>query len=681
MLQTSQMLNARFGDSFTSIEPLNKMENPFDGKTFEIFNNLFSIYGTITPRGGVLSLAGNIFEKSFADPALLTGQNLTETVFWQTSEDNFRLINEAVESAGKGITSKTILQFRVSKEDIRFIELHLFPVYEDDKAKIKHIILCGQDVTAREKEIEFYKRRGEQLLYAAESAEIGLWFWNLSEEKIYSTPKCNEFFEISPFEAISYEDFLEVVHPDDRQKLVDAFLGSQKNGAEYDVEYRVIYSDGGVQWLSTRGKTYLDADGKAANMMGVVRRITDRKNADEELARVYELERKARDEAEVANRTKDYFLALVSHELRSPLNAILGWTKILLTKEVNEETRRSALQTIERSALSQAKLIGDLVDSSRIASGKLRLEMRSMNLFDAVNTVFNSQKPTAEAKNINLTFEHNTQDAPVFGDLVRLQQVFTNLLSNALKFTPEGGNIEINLTASDEKVMISIKDDGQGISPETLPFIFRQFSQGDQSIARDQAGLGLGLSIVRTLVEKHEGTVIADSKGIGKGAVFTVTLPLIETTRNIPVEKRESKNKEKTPLSRVKILCVEDDLDSREVLELFLEQNGASVVSVESAAEAMSVLDKNGRVFDVIISDLAMPNEDGYSLISQIRKSSPERGSKIPALALSAFTTKENKEKAFSVGFQKYHTKPFEPDLLINEILDLVKKQSEKVEM
>ena len=650
------------------------MDFPFDGQTFEIFKNLFSIYGTLNPQGKVLSLAGSIFDKTFADPKLLIGQNLTETVFWQSSEANFRLITDAVEAASRGIMSKTILQFRISKEEICYLELNLFPVHDEKTHKLERINLCGQDVTAREKEIEFYKKRGEQLLYAAESAEIGLWFWDLAEEKIYSTPKCNEFLEISPFEAISYEDFLEVVHPDDRQTLVDAFLESQNKGAEYDVEYRVIYSDGNIHWLSTRGKTYLDTDGKPASIMGVVRRITDRKNADKELSRVYALERKARDEAEEANRTKDYFLALVSHELRSPLNAILGWTKILLTKDVNEETRRNALQTIERSALSQAKLIGDLVDSSRIASGKLRLEMRPVNIFDAVNTIFNSQKPAAEAKKINLKFEHNTENATVFGDLLRLQQVFTNLLTNALKFTPEGGNIELNLTASDEKVVIFVKDDGQGISDETLPFIFRQFSQGDQTIARDQAGLGLGLSIVKTLIAKHEGTVSAQSDGIGQGSVFTVTLPMIKTTGNISIEKRESRNPEGSPLSKVTILCVEDDLDSREVLQLFLEQNGAAVTSVESAADAMDVLNKNGRVFDVIISDLAMPNEDGYSLISQVRGFPAEKGGKIPALALSAFTTKENKEKAFSAGFQKYHTKPFEPDLLINDILDLIKK-------
>ena len=650
------------------------MEFPFNGQTIEIFKNLFSIYGTLTPQGKVMSLAGNIFDKTFADPKLLIGQNLTETVFWQSSDANFRLITDAVEAASRGIMSKTILQFRISKEELCYLELNLFPVYDENTQKVEHINLCGQDVTTREKEIEFYKKRGEQLLYAAESAEIGLWFWDLTEEKIYSTPKCNEFLEISPFDAISYEDFLEVVHPDDRQTLVDAFLESQKNGTEYDVEYRVIYSDGNVHWLSTRGKTYLDTDGKPASMMGVVRRITDRKNADTELSRVYALERKARDEAEEANRTKDYFLALVSHELRSPLNAILGWTKILLTKDVNAETRRNALQTIERSALSQAKLIGDLVDSSRIASGKLRLEMHPVNIFDAVNTVFNSQKPAAEAKKINLKFEHNTENATVFGDLLRLQQVFTNLLTNALKFTPEGGNIELNLTASDGKVVIFVKDDGQGINSETLPFIFRQFSQGDQTIARDQAGLGLGLSIVKTLVAKHEGTVSAQSDGISKGTVFTVTLPLIKTTNSISVEEKAPKNQEGSPLSQINILCVEDDLDSREVLELFLEQNGASVTSVESAADAMDVLNKNGRVFDVIISDLAMPNEDGYSLISQVRGFAAEKGGKIPALALSAFTTKENKEKAFSAGFQKYHTKPFEPDLLINEILDLIQK-------
>lgn len=662
-------------NSDPTVKEVKNMEFPLDDQTLAVFDNLFSIYGTITPAGKILSLAGKIFEKTFADPQLLIGHHLTDTVFWQSSEQNFRTIADAVEAAGKGIMSKSILEFRISKEEISFIELNLQPIYEEkDSGKVKYIFLCGQDVTSREKEIEFYKKRSEHLLYAAESAEVGLWFWDLNEGQIFSTPKCNEFFELTPYETISYPEFLDVIHPDDKQNLIDVFLESQKNGTEYDVEYRVIHSDGSIHWLSTRGKTYLDGEGEPVNMMGVMRQITDRKNADKELTKVYALERKARDEAEEANRTKDYFLALVSHELRSPLNAILGWTKILLTKKVDDDMRRNALETIERSAMSQAKLIGDLVDSSRIASGKLRLEMRPMNLFDAVNTVFNSQKPVAEARKIELTFNFETENLTVFGDLIRLQQVFTNLLTNALKFTPEGGRVGLYLTSRDDNALISVKDDGQGISPETLPHIFRQFSQGDQTITRDQGGLGLGLSIVKTLVEKHEGTVEAQSAGIGQGAMFTVCLPLFKPVANMPERIEQPKTYREMPLSDLKILCVEDDLDSREVLQLFLQQCGARVTSVDSAAKAISVFEKNIPEFDVIISDLAMPNEDGYSLISRIRQLPTEKGGEIPAMALSAFTNKENKERAYLSGFQKYHTKPFEPDMLISDILELVEK-------
>jgi PAS domain S-box-containing protein len=652
------------------------MEIPLDVQTIEIFNNLFSLYGTITPHGKVLTLSGKIFEKTFLDPNLLIGQKLTETVFWQSSEQNYRMITEAVEAAGKGIMSKTILEFRINKEENSFIELNLCPVYDEteENRKLKHIFLCGQDVTGREQEIEFYKRRSEQLLYAAESADIGLWFWDLVEGKIFSTPKCNEFFELSQYETINYPDFLETVYPDDRQTLIDVFLESQKAGTEYDVEYRVLHSDGIIHWLSTRGKTYLDSEGNPVNMMGVIRLITERKNADKELSKVYALERKARDEAEDANRTKDYFLALVSHELRSPLNAILGWTKILLTKEVDNSVRQNALETIERSALSQAKLISDLVDSSRIASGKLRLELRPMNLFDVINTVYNSQKPMAESKNINLDFQFDAENTPVFGDLIRLQQVFTNLLTNALKFTPEGGNIRINLTADENQVSVSVTDDGQGIGAETLPQIFRQFAQGDQTNTRDQGGLGLGLSIVKTLVEKHEGTVTAQSAGIGQGSVFTVNLPLFVSQNNLSAQPERAAGSDEMLLANLKILMIEDDPDSREVLQLFLEQNGAMVKSAESAAEASMILEKTESKFDVIISDLAMPNEDGYSLISRIRRFSAEKGGKIPALALSAFAAKDCRERAFSSGFQKYHTKPFDPDLLISDILGLIGK-------
>ena len=324
---------------------------------------------------------------------------------------------------------------------------------------------------------------------------------------------------------------------------------------------------------------------------------------------------------------------------------------------------------------SQAKLIEDLVDMGRVASGKLRLELRPVNLFDIVNNIYNQQKPLAEAKKVELDFVHNANRAEVFGDVIRLQQVFTNLLNNALKFTPEGGKIRIALETSANKVEVNIIDSGQGIAPEFLPNIFRQFAQADEKTSSDKSGLGLGLSIVKTLVEKHNGFVKAHSEGIGHGATFTVAFPLHAAANN---EVRETKVESKTDqpkLNNINILLVEDDPDSRDVLALYLEQCGAQIQGAESAAEAMNYLLHNGhQKFDVIVSDLAMPGEDGYTFLHRVRSLPAEKGGKIPALALSAFTTAENKEKAFAVGFQSYHTKPFEPDLLIKEIAELVEQ-------
>jgi PAS domain S-box-containing protein len=260
--------------------PINNMKFPLDIQTTELFDDLFSFYGTLDAEGTMLIMRGKIFEKTFTDPKLLSGHKFTDTVFWQTSEPNYQMVKNAVDAACKGIMSKTILSFRISAEEKSVIELSLCPVYkgENGNRKIKHIFLAGQDISDREKEIEFYKKRSEQLLYAAENADIGLWFWDLAEGSIFSTPKCNDFFEMQPHEILTYPAILEVIHPDDRDKLVRDITEAQEKGEEYDVEYRVIYSDGSIHWLSTRGKTYLDAEGAPSTMMGVVRRITERKN-------------------------------------------------------------------------------------------------------------------------------------------------------------------------------------------------------------------------------------------------------------------------------------------------------------------------------------------------------------------------------------------------------------------
>jgi PAS domain S-box-containing protein len=562
--------------------------------------------------------------------------------------------------------------------------LKLFPETNEDGETAK-IHFCAFDVTPRAREVEFYKDRSEQFLYAAENAEIGLWFWDFGKGEIYTTPKCNEFFGLAPSEIITPDYFLDAIHPEDRKRVAEELETSQTTDEIYESEFRVICPDGSVQWVVVRGKTYFDRNNAPLNMMGVVRQITDRKRADEELKRIYELEKKARDEAEEANRAKDYFLAIVSHELRSPLNSILGWAKILLTKEVDDATRRNALETIERSAKAQAKLIEDLVDMARVASGKLRLELRPINLFDVVSAVYNQQKPLAEAKNIRLEFESNSDRAEVFADSIRLQQVFTNLLNNALKFTPEGGAVKIEMTTDANKVEVNITDSGQGIAPEFLPNIFRQFAQASEKTSRDKSGLGLGLSIAKTLVEKHNGFICAQSEGVGRGATFTVAFPL--HAPNAAAAGKESNNEKpsaaletnSSKLKNIRILLVEDDQDSRDVLTLYLEQCGAQIRGAGTAEEAMQYLaSANGTgAFDIIVSDLAMPFEDGYSFLQRVRKLPEDKGGRLPALALSAFTTAENKERAFKVGFQDYHTKPFDPDLLISQIAELVKKNKE----
>jgi PAS domain S-box-containing protein len=645
-----------------------------DSLTENIFDNVFLFFGKLTAEGFVLELNGQVFRNSNVDTQLLVGQKFSDTVYWQSSELTSSILSQAVAAAAKGNKSATLLDFRVSSQEKLTISLYLHPLF-DEGSKVKSIFFCAKDLTEQQKEIAFYKNRGNQLQDAAENAEIGLWYWDLAEDNIFSTPKCNELFEVPPQVAITLQTILNIIHPQDRQRIKLALDKSRANGKKYNIEFRVIYSDGHIHWIAARGKTFIDEEGNPKNMAGVVRKITEKKIASEELSKIYALEKKALDEAEEANRAKDFFLAVVSHELRSPLNSILGWAKILLTKQVNEETKINALQTIEKSARSQAKLIEDLIDSSRVASGKLRLELRPVNLYEIIKTVYNSQQPAAEAKKISLSFSADNENIQVFGDSMRLQQVFTNLLSNALKFTQENGAIGLNIETGNKSVKVAVTDDGQGIRPDILPNIFAQFQQGDQNVTHDRSGLGLGLSIVKILTEKHNGKITAESDGINCGSTFTVLLPLCGITNDTEKQIPDLSQIENKPLDGLKILIVEDDQDSREVLQLFLEQSGALVQSAESAAEAINLLGKStSSLPDAIVSDLAMPEEDGYSLIERIRELSAEKGGNIPALALSAFASSENKQRALNAGFQKYHTKPFEPDGIIEDIRQITNK-------
>ena len=417
----------------------------------------------------------------------------------------------------------------------------------------------------------------------------------------------------------------------------------------------------------------------------LAKEIRQRKRAEEERAQLLVQEQKARAEAEKAraeaenlNRLKDEFLSTVSHELRTPLNAILGWSQILRTQRVDEATMNRALETIGRNARSQAQLVDDLLDISRIITGKIRLNVQTVELLPVIEAAMDTVRPTADAKNIRLQSVLDPAAGPVLGDSERLQQIVWNLLSNAIKFTSKHGRVQVCLQRINSHVEIVVADTGQGISAEFLPYVFERFRQADSSITRSFGGLGLGLAIVRQLVELHGGTVHAESPGEGQGSTFTVKLPLmavgltaIEPERVHPAVGGSVPFDCSPRLDGLRILIVDDDADIRDLLTYTLEVCGAEVMAAVSADEAISALTASSTPMDILISDIGMPDEDGYALLRRVRALEPENGGKIPAIALTAYARTQDRRAALLAGFQSHVAKPVEPAELIAVIANL----------
>ena len=395
--------------------------------------------------------------------------------------------------------------------------------------------------------------------------------------------------------------------------------------------------------------------------------LVEQKRAQEERVRLLA-------EAEEANRTKDEFLATMSHELRTPMTAILGWTHLLRTNSFDAEESAHALEIIERNAHVQTKLIDDLLDISRIISGKLRLEVRPVDLGAVVEAAVEATRPTAEAKAVRLQTLVDPQAGPVSGDSDRLQQVAWNLLSNAIKFTPKGGRVQVRLERVNSHVQLVVSDSGRGISAEFLPHVFDRFRQADGATTRVQGGLGLGLAIVRQLVELHGGTVEARSEGDGLGATFVVRLPLmvarVEVGKSVRADGVGEIPLDSAPsLEGLRVLVVDDEADTRELLRELLARRGSEVTTAESAAAALEEIGRSRP--DVLVSDIGMPEEDGYSLIRKVRSSEGQSGARIPAVALTAYARAEDRVRALSAGFQVHVPKPVDPVELIVVVASL----------
>jgi PAS domain S-box-containing protein len=424
----------------------------------------------------------------------------------------------------------------------------------------------------------------------------------------------------------------------------------------------------------------------------VIDDVTERIVYEAQLIQLFDRERLARKEAETANRAKDEFIATVSHELRTPLNAIAGWVQILGKQGLDTDFFTQGLETIERNVKSQARIIEDILDISRIITGKLKLEVSRVNLAPLLEAAMDTVRLAADAKAIRLQLTLDSPEAEVSGDANRLQQIIWNLLSNAIKFTPKGGTVTVRLGVSDAQAEIHVSDNGKGIEAEFLPFVFDRFRQADSTSTRQHGGLGLGLAIVRHLVEIHGGMVWATSPGERQGATFSIRLPLLRSHDPEPVSidydeqgsaatqeilarrLNDKSNHERIRLDGHRVLIVDDDSDAREMLKILLTQHGAEIRASHSSQEALKVLAQWQP--HVMVSDIGMPEEDGYSLIEQLRALEVANGGRIPAIALTGYASPTDKQKMLSVGYQLHISKPVDIDELIKAIAALVRSDS-----
>ncbi|WP_237088441.1 ATP-binding protein [Nostoc sp. PCC 7120 = FACHB-418] len=572
----------------------------------------------------------------------------------------------------------------------RVYEVHVLPVRNDD-GEIFAGMTITQEITER-KQSELALQNALQLLNLhIDTTPLAVVQWDCHLCVTRWSSAAEKIFGWLAEEVIGkYIQDLHIVYEEDMTAVAEVsdrlLSGQEAQIIQYNRNYT---KDGRVIYCEWYNSSITNEEGSVTSVLSLVLDVTERIQAEkalrqselmvtEERAQALERERAARIELERASRMKDEFLAIVSHELRSPLNGILGWSRLLRTRKLSPEKIEQALESIERNAQAQTQLIEDLLDISRIIRGNIRLLVRPTKLIPVIQAALDTVRPIANTKSIQIISRLNFDIGLVSADPERLQQVIWNLLSNAVKFTPEGGRVEICLEQVETNVQIQVIDTGTGISPEFLPYVFDRFRQADATTTRNQGGLGLGLAIVRNLVELHNGKVSVASPGEGQGATFTVQLPLLATystlTPEEPLIQRQTAWDTKVQIKGLKILAVDDEPDTREFLKTALEQYGAIVTTAASTREALKLLQLVKP--DVLLSDIGMPNEDGYALIRQIRALSSEQGGNVPAAALTAYTRQSDRLQALTAGFQIHISKPIEPIQLLKIVATLAGNNS-----
>ncbi|AFZ58168.1 response regulator [Anabaena cylindrica FACHB-243] len=537
-----------------------------------------------------------------------------------------------------------------------------------------------QEIAERQRILEVLRQSEERYRYLVEAIPQLVWTSNAKGECDYFNQNWSEYTGLT-FEESLDDGWLAALHPDDMESSYTVWLNAIESGTKYENEYRFKRADGCYRWQLARGLPLKDEQGCIVKWFGTCTDIHENKEIQQERAHLLELEQAARTQAETANRIKDEFLAVLSHELRTPLNSILGWSQLLQTHKLDDIKISQALATIERNAKLQVQLIEDLLDVSRILQGKLVLNTAEVNLESTILSTIETIRLAANTKSIQIKTVLPENLGKVLGDPTRLQQVIWNLLSNAVKFTPRGGMVEVQLGQVDDYAQITVSDTGKGISDEFLPYVFDYFRQADSSSTRKFGGLGLGLAIVRNIVEMHGGIVSAESPGIGQGARFTVRLPLIKDDSSRVMDEECNSSiitLNYLSLNGVKVLVVDDDVDSLDFVAFVLEEDGAEVMAVSSGLQAIEVLSQSQ--VDVLISDISMPEIDGYMLIREVRSWRSKQGEKTPiaselvpkAIALTAYAGEYDQRQALAAGFQLHLSKPIIREDLVRAIAQVM---------
>jgi two-component system, chemotaxis family, CheB/CheR fusion protein len=542
----------------------------------------------------------------------------------------------------------------------------------DELGEVTGAINCFYDITERKKTEEALRESETRFRELADAMPQMVWAARPDGYIDYYNRRWYEYTGLA--ESHGPESWEPILHPDDVERCVATYFACIREGNPYQIEYRFKDRQGDYRWFMGRALPIRNEQDEIVRWFGTCTDIDDVKRSEEEREQLLQSNRAALALAESANRVKDEFLATISHELRTPLNAMMGWADMLRRGSLDESTAIHAYETIARNARLQNQLISDLLDVSRIISGKLRLEVSAVELLHVIGGAIDTVRPAADARRVEIDLVAGNDVGLVSGDAGRLQQVVWNLLSNAIKYSPMGGRVGVRLERQDSNVAIIVHDTGEGIRADVLPHIFDRFRQADSATTRRHGGLGLGLAIVQHLVEKHGGTVHAESGGAGQGSTFTVTLPVIAVKQKQSYDKPAYAGDAPAGpapirLNAVRILVVDDDPDNRELLSVGLKAAGAELKVAASVRDALAILDH--WTPDVLVSDIGMPDEDGYTLIKEVRARNTKSGGLIPAIALTGYARETDAARAREAGFQMHLTKPVESTALIAAVANV----------